>query len=111
MEFLKIGDDISSYFIVHSHPLIPSPLDVTKTEVVLLFEGQKFHFLENFRAGSQKIVLSNELQKQLIPLLEEGKSVTIRIGGYEETLSHDDFSKQWKNFHAPPYKIPFHLPL
>lgn len=109
VEFLSKEGLLSAYLQVHSHPIVPSPLEKEMVEVHLHSRNGRHLFLAPIREGNYRVRLSQELQEELIKELISGHTVTIELSGYSVTIDATEFQAQYSKLERHPLQIPFSL--
>lgn len=112
LEFIKIGDHLNAYLNVHSIP-VPSCKDGKKYSLLKLEAIGEVHQTKTYRfEGGQRFLLSEEIAKILVDLLQENKDVTLILPGYRTVIKAEDFPKKFHRLLNPfPIQNPFHLPI
>ncbi|MCC5832477.1 MAG: hypothetical protein JJU12_05470 [Chlamydiales bacterium] len=78
---------------------IPSlPGDACRSIVVFVIDDEKLSFQAERMLGGQKLLLPDEAIKKLIDSLDNNRSVSIYLDGFQTELKPSNFHKVYKNF-------------
>jgi hypothetical protein len=112
VELINIEERVAVYLNVHSIP-VPPHQGNPKNALVKLDIDSHTHRAEAYRLeGGQRFLLPDEISKQFIEALQQGKEVTLSLPGYRSTVKAEDFSGKFQQFLAPSLmQNPFHLPM
>ncbi len=95
IEFLNYNGQINSYLNVFSNK-IPSSIYPDKAQVQIVIDNIRYQFYEKLLLGHQKISLCESTSNLIIKALLENKSVEIVLDGFSNTISPEDFLKNYK---------------
>ena len=86
IELLEAKEHLTAYLQVHSQTIPPCKNDPKKCSGELIVRDRTYLFLAERHAGGQRLNVPQDIQTLMIKLIEEKKSFTLKIEGYEETV-------------------------
>lgn len=93
---------LTTYIEVHSQE-IPAYKGNMKNAIVRMdIDGAHYQGVAYRHEGGQRIVLPSSLQQILLQALQQNRSVTIQLEGYQAIIYPDSFNEEFKKLFIPP---------
>lgn len=100
IEMLKNNEQLSTYLQVRAGI-------IATDKAKLIIEGKETAFTLERHRGGQRFNVPPQMQEMMLQALTNGKSLILKVAGYQEIVEPGEFNKKFQN---SSYTIPFHLP-